>query len=172
MSWWPAPEQGAGKGPEQVELCYTSAMTKKDKVVLVSVPVLFRKKSKKLQWFVVCQGEEEREWVLPRTFVRRGESSVRAAIRLMAEDGGMKVRVLEEVGRTGGATKVNGEAVSQRYLYYLAEHQENEEVLAFEETAWLEYKRATQKLSQKRDKQMLKSAREVLKTLDLEDFVH
>lgn len=137
----------------------------KEKIVLVSTSVVFKKNGNKPLWFLVNQSDGQ-EWELPRTLVRRGESSVRASIRCMAEQGGMRAQVLEEVGRFGGATKVNGKAVNQRTLYYLMLHREGSEVLGFAGAEWLDYPKALKKLSSKRDQTVLTQAQEMYKGLD------
>ena len=136
----------------------------KDNSVLVSVPIVFKKIKEDFFWFVVYQGGA---WELPKTMVRRGESSVRASIRLMAEQGGMRAKVLEEVGRASGAAKISGRAITQKYLFYLMRFKDGGEVLGFEATEWLPYAQAVRKLAAKRDKTQLKSAKALYKEIDL-----
>jgi ADP-ribose pyrophosphatase YjhB (NUDIX family) len=139
-----------------------------DKTVLISAAVVFKKSRGKSRWFVVKQGNGENDWEIPKTLVRRGESSVRAAIRMMAEQGGMSARVLEEVGRSGGAVKIKGKLVSQRHLYYLMVFKDGGEVLGYDDYEWLEYAKAVRKLSTKRDRMMLKQARSLLREVEKE----
>jgi ADP-ribose pyrophosphatase YjhB (NUDIX family) len=139
-----------------------------DKTVIVSVAVVFRKRGKKTYWFVVRPVEENSLWELPRTMVRRGESSVRASIRAMAEQGGMRAKALEEVGRSGGAVKLKGKPVVQRSLYYLMAWKDGGEVIGYAEHQWLEYGKAVRRVPAKRDKMMLKQARDMLVKIDKE----
>jgi len=141
-------------------------MASKDKLLLVGVAVVFNRDNRgKPRWFVIRQTADG-EWELPKMAVRRGESSVRSVIRAMGEQGGMKVKVLEEVGRSGGAVTVNGKVVSQRYLYYLMLEKGGGEVLGFEQYDWLDYPKAVRKLVTKRDKQMLMTARDMVKEME------
>jgi 8-oxo-dGTP pyrophosphatase MutT (NUDIX family) len=141
-------------------------MASKDKLLLVGVAVVFNRDNRgKPRWFVIRQTADG-EWELPKMAVRRGESSVRSVIRAMGEQGGMKVKVLEEVGRSGGALTVNGKVVSQRYLYYLMLEKGGGEVLGFEQYDWLDYPKAVRKLVTKRDKQMLMTARDMVKEME------
>ncbi len=135
-----------------------------EKTILVSGACVFKRTTGGVRWFIVKQGEEG-GWEIPKALVRRGESSVRAGIRMMAEQGGMRVKVLEEVGRGGGATKYKGKVLPQRYLYYLMIYKDGGEVIGFNEYDWLEYGRASRKLSSKREKAMLKAAGRLLKQL-------
>jgi len=123
--------------------------------VLISGACLFREVRGKRQWFLVKQTKAG-EWEIPKVLTRKGESSVRAALRISA-------RVLEEAGRAGGATTINGKTLPQRHIYYLMLTKTTPvESIGFPESAWLDYSNAVKKLSSKREKQMLKSAREVL----------
>ncbi len=139
----------------------------KEKIILVGGAVVYRKVNGKTTWFVVKQ-KENSDWELPKTTARRGESSVRAVIRAMGEQGGMRAKVLEEVGRGGGAVMLNGRTVPQRYLYYLMINKEGSEVLGFVDYDWFEFSKAIRKLTAKRDQAMLRSARDLLKKIESE----
>jgi len=137
----------------------------KEKLLLVSVAVVYRRRNDTVEWFLVKPGEES-DWEFPRTVVRKGESSVRAAIRMMAEQAGMKAKVLEEVGRSGGAVRLKGKMVSQRFIYYLMALRNSGEILEFVETEWLDYSRAAKRIKSKRDSGILRQARDMLRELD------
>lgn len=108
--------------------------------------------------------KDSQDWEIPKVVVRKGESSVRAVIRIMGEKGGMSTRVLEEVGRAGGTTTINGKILSQRQIYYLMLLRSgSSEAIGFEDFQWLDYTKAQKALSSKREKSMLKEAKEVLK---------
>lgn len=134
-------------------------------LVLVSSVIVFRvdKESKKDYWFIVKNSDDD-EWQFPRTVVRKGESSVRAGIRMMGEQGAMTIRMIEEAGRAGGVTTINDKTLPQRHLYYVAKLvSESGEAVGFEEGEWLEYAKATRKFASKREKQMLQGARDEVK---------
>lgn len=138
----------------------------KDKLTLVSGSVVFKqKKNGQPFWFIVKENEDS-DWQLPLTLVRKGESSVRGAIRHMAEEGGMRAKVLEEAGRRGGAGKVDGKTVSQRFLYYLMVYRGGEEALEFIHTDWLPYSKARTRLKSKRDRSILRAAKNILQELE------
>ena len=143
-------------------------------LVLISGAVVFKKSRGKKYWFIVKEiaetssGEVD-EWELPKVIVRKNESSVRASIRNVGEKGGINARVLEEVGRFGGSTSVNGKSVPQRHIYYLMVQIVASEVLGFEKTQWLEYAKAVRKLSSKREQQVLRNANKELKTWQKEN---
>lgn len=114
-----------------------------------------------IMWFLVRE-KEDSEWEIPKTVARAGESSVRAAVRMMGEQSGMRIKVLEEIGRHGGAAKVGERIVTQRTLYYLIAHKEGEEVLGFVETDWVDHNAALRRVGSKLDREMLKNARVLL----------
>ena len=126
---------------------------------------MFKKSRGKKYWLIAKETEENEggEWELPKVTVRKNESSVRASIRNMGEKGGMNARVLEEVGRAGGSTTVNGKSVAQRHIYYLMVQIAAGEILGFDKTEWLEYGKAVRKLHTKREQQFLRNANKELK---------
>lgn len=134
-------------------------------IVLVSAAVVFRnqKNKNKLKWFLTKQGADG-EWEIPKVIVRKGESSVRAALRMTGEKGSMTTQVLEEVGRAGGVTTINGKILPQRYIYYLMIlRSASNEPMGFTQHLWLEYAKAVRKLPSKRERAMLKQARKVFR---------
>jgi hypothetical protein len=134
-------------------------------LVLVSGAIIFKDQRNGRKWLLVKHSEGD-EWEIPKVVVRKVESSVRAIIRMMGEQGGMSIQVFEEAGRAGGVTTVNGKTLPQRYLYYLATYKSAEgEMVGFEKTRWFEYAKAVRKLSTKRERAMIKSARKELRTL-------
>lgn len=129
------------------------------KRVLVSCACVVKFGKGKPKWFIVKQNEES-GWEIPKIVVRKTESSVRAALRMMGEQGGMKTKVIEEAGRAGGITTVNGKTLPQRHLYYFMIHKaDSGESIGFKEYDWFEYAKAVRKLPSKRERQMLKAAR-------------
>jgi len=131
-------------------------------LILISGAILFKDHRGKRLWFLVKQ-EEDGAWEIPKVVARKTESSARAALRMMGEQGGMSATVLEEAGRAGGVTTINGKILPQRHIYYLLMQDSEGEVLGFENYAWLEYARAVRKLSSKRERLMIKQARKELR---------
>ena len=137
----------------------------KDQTVLVSGAITY-KKGRGKDWWLLVKRDVDSDWEIPLTNVRKVESSVRASIRTMQEMGGMRVKVLAEAGRSGGSTVVNGKTVPLRYLYYLIKYlDEAGEPIGFHEMKWFGYAEAVRKLKQKRDRAMIKAAREELERL-------
>ncbi len=136
-----------------------------EKVLIVAAATVYKNEGKKRLWFII-KTEDDADWELPKTISRKGESSVRAAIRMMGEQGGMRAKVLEEVGRCGGTTKINGNPVAQRLLYYLMHFRDGEEAMGFAQSAWLEHDKAVRRLASKREQQMLKDAKKIAQKLD------
>lgn len=130
--------------------------------VFISVACLFKEYRGRRTW-LIAKPKEDSEWELPRIISRKAESSARGAIRMCGEQLGISAQVLEEAGRAGGVTTVNDKTVPQKHLYYLMIVLDmSGEALAFFDTKWLDYAQAVRKLPQKRDRQMLKAAREEL----------
>lgn len=137
--------------------------TKNNQQVLIGGAVVFRENRGKRQ-FLLVKTSEDGDWEIPKVTVRRGESSVRAVIRLTGEQGGMTARVLEEAGRYTGNTVVNGNSVSQKFYYYLLlQKGGSSELIGFQDFKWLEAGEVVKRLKSSKEKEMFKSAREVLK---------
>ena len=131
--------------------------------VLVSGAVVFKKaKNGRIYWLVVKRNEDS-GWEIPKITARRGESSVKAVLRMMSEQVGMTTKVLEEVGRFGGSTTINGKVVSRRVLYYLIVATAESEALEFYDYSWHGYTKALKVISTKKEKQMLRSAKKEYK---------
>lgn len=133
----------------------------KQNQILISGAVVFRENRGKKQFFLVKQAGNP-EWEIPKVTVRRGESSVRAVLRMTGEQGGMNTKVLEEAGRSSGTVLVNEKPVSQKFYYYLLVLRAAGEILGFENYQWAEYTKALREISSKKEKEILRSAKEVL----------
>lgn len=114
--------------------------------------------------FLLVKNKEDGDWEIPKVTVRKGESSVRSVIRLTGEQGGITARVLEEAGRTAGTVVINGKSIPQKSYYYLMlQRGGSSELIGFNEFKWVEYGDAVRKVVLKKEKDIFKSAREVLK---------
>ena len=132
-------------------------------LVLISSAIAFKDSKKGKLWLLV-KNTDDGQWEFPRIVVRKVESSVRAAIRMMGEQAGSTIRVIEEAGRAGGVTTLGNQKVPQRHLYYLAKVLSySGEVIGFSEHMWLETSKVTKKLNSKREKQMFKEAKKLCK---------
>jgi len=140
----------------------------KSNIMLISAAIVFKESRGKKKVFVV-KAKDEDKWEFPKITVRRGESSVRSALRLTGEMCGINARILEEAGRSGGSTVVNGKLISQRFYYYLLIFNAASEAIAFEKYEWLEYSRAIRRLSTKKEQNMLRQARELFKKWEKEN---
>ncbi|HJX59312.1 MAG TPA: hypothetical protein VJ481_02010 [Patescibacteria group bacterium] len=130
--------------------------------LLISGAIVFKDYAGKRKFLVVKQGENA-EWEVPKVTVRKGESSVRASLRMTGEVAGMNARILEEAGRASGTTLINGKSVPVKYYYYLLVQQSAGEMIGFDKFEWLELKDVIKRVSLKREKEMYKNAKDVLK---------
>lgn len=131
--------------------------------ILIGGIVLFRDYKKKKQYLLV-KHKDDGEWELPKVTVRKGESSVRAAIRMTGEQIGVSARVLEEVGRFNGSTVINNKPVTQKFYFYLVMQRAGSgEVMGFNQSLWAEYPIALKKLGLKKEREIFKSSKDILK---------
>ena len=139
----------------------------KNSQITIGGAVVFKDSRRKRTWFVVRQGQEAK-WEIPKVTVRRGESSVRSVLRLTGEMAGMGAKGLEEAGRSSGIAMMNGKSIPQKFYYYLLEHKSGDDFYGFEDYQWMEYSKALKTLELKREKDMLRSAKEVLQKWEKE----
>lgn len=138
-------------------------VSKQNQQILIGGAIIFRDNRGKRQFLVVKQKEGD-DWEIPKVTVRKGESSVRAVIRLTGEQAGMTAKVLEEAGRATGSTIINAKSIPQKYYYYLMMLKAGgSDAIGFNDVQWLEYAAVVKKVALKREKDMFKSAKDVLK---------
>lgn len=122
-------------------------------------------RGKRYYWIVA---DKDGNWEIPKVAVRRGESSVRAVVRMTSEIVGMNARILEEVGRHSGVVLVNGKATPQKTYYYLLLLKTAGEIMGFEKYQWMDFKKATKAVELKREKDALRGAEELIKKWEKE----
>lgn len=138
-------------------------ITKQNQQILIGGAVIFRDNRGKRQWFLVKQKDGD-NWEIPKVTVRKGESSVRSVLRLTGEQAGMSTRILEEVGRLSGNTTINNKLIAQKYYYYLMLLKAGGlDPIGFHDFCWVEYTQAIKKVELKKEKDIFKNAKEVLK---------
>ena len=137
-------------------------MLRNNPILLSGAVISKRAKNGKVCWLIIKQNKDQ-GWEIAKVAVKKGESSVRAAVRLMGEKGVMDAKVLEEAGRYGGTVVVNGKRIAKRVLYYVMIQMSSGEIAGFEDFSWAEPATAIRKLELKIEKDMLRNARKELK---------
>lgn len=131
---------------------------------LITAATIFRKKKGAVEWLVL-KSEVKAPGTLPKGVVRRGESSVGAILRMLREEKGMAVEVLEESGRLASTSTKEGSKVSEKVIYYLIEElASSERGKPPLEEKWGQYAQVA-KLLTDRERKMLSQAKDVLKGL-------
>lgn len=126
--------------------------------MLIGGAVVFRKMPDgRVVWLLV--EEESGKWEMPKAIVRKGESSVRAVLRVMGEQGGIICRVLEEAGRLEDRVEINGRKASRKMIYYLVLARNSGEILGFSKSSWLSFSQALKRLSWEKERMILKQAK-------------
>ena len=129
--------------------------------ILIGVAVIVKPQRGKDKWFIV-KNLSNNNLEFPKIVVRKTESSVRAVIRMTGEQGGMRVRVLEEAGRYNSTYVNSGRQISPRLIYYfMLNKSDSGESIGFDEASWLEYSQAIKKLSGKKEKEILRQAKKI-----------
>ncbi len=141
-------------------------MAAKNNNISIGGAVVYKEgRGKRTYWIVA---DKEGNWEIPKVTVRRGESSVRAVIRMTGEIAGINAKILEEVGRHSAVVLINGKTASQKTYYYLLILKSVTEILAFEKYQWMDYKKAVKSVELKREKEAIKEAEELIKKWEKE----
>jgi hypothetical protein len=141
-------------------------MAAKNNNISIGGAVVYKEGRGKRSYWIVA--DKDGNWEIPKVTVRRGESSVRAVIRMTSEIVGMNARILEEVGRHSAVVLVNGKAASQKTYYYLLLLKSVTEIMGFEKYQWMDFKKASKAVELKREKEALKEAEELIKKWEKE----
>ena len=132
-------------------------------MLLVSGAIVGEIEKGKLKFFLV-KNNGDSDWEIPKLNVRKTESSVRAVLRMIGEQAGMRARILDEASRFTSNQQINGKSVTQKTFYYVLLHKaDSGESIGFYDSEWLEYPKAYKKLGLKREKESLSSANRILK---------
>ena len=114
-------------------------MAAKNNNISIGGAVVYKEgRGKRTYWIVA---DKDGNWEIPKVTVRRGESSVRATIRMTGEIVGMNARVLEEVGEVFGRGSCQREGNSQKPYYYLLFLKAVGEIMGFEKYQWMDFKK-------------------------------
>lgn len=123
---------------------------------LITGATIFRKKRGQVEWLVV-KADSKSAGELPKGTVRRGESSAGAILRILREEQGMSVEVLEESGRINSSSKI---------IYYLIEQSlPSDKQRITHQEKWGQYSKIVRALGSERERKMLSQAKDVLKEL-------
>ena len=136
-------------------------MAVKNNNISIGGALVYKEVRGKRSYMVVTNADGN--WEVPKVTVRRGESSVRAVIRMTGEIAGMNARILEEVGRYSTVVFVNGKTVNQKTYYYLLILKSAGEVLGFIKYQWVDSKKAQKIIELKREKDLIKAAEDMIK---------
>ncbi|MDP3994563.1 MAG: NUDIX domain-containing protein [bacterium] len=136
--------------------------------ILIGAGVIYKQVKKDRKYLIVKKDDEDK-WEFPRIVVRRGESSVRAVIRMLGEAAGIGAKVLEEVSRVNSIVMINGKPMPQRLYYYLLIQKAAGEIIGFDKFEWLDKTKAGRKLFLKREKDVLKESEKMIKVWEKEE---
>lgn len=127
---------------------------------LVAGAVAYRENKGAVEWYLMKNAKDQLE--LPKTDVRRGESSVSAVLRFAKETAGLRPTVLDEAGRLTVSSTKNGEEIDEKLIFYLIQNKGQEAGFSKFGT-WLKYPNARKKLSLVREQKMLSQANDAVK---------
>ena len=126
--------------------------------------VVFKKDGRGFRWLIIKPAGTNR-WQLPKGRIDKGEGSETAALREVEEEGGVEVKLVKKIGASQYFFTFQGQKIFKTVVYFLMEYLSDtkdgydHEV---DETLFLPFKEAYEKLTFKDDKEILKRAKEIL----------
>jgi len=132
-------------------------------MVLIAAGIVGKIERRKVKFLLIKNSKNE-EWELPKITVRKTESSVRAALRMIGEQASIRARILDEAGRNSSVITINGKQVTQKIFYYtMIFRASSGERIGFMESAWFDYPKAYRKLTLKKEREPLSNANRSIK---------
>jgi len=131
---------------------------------------VFKKKNKELLWLLVqpkrSDSSKPINWRLAKGIIEEGESTEATAKREVEEEAGIKVKVLDKIGKTTYFYTFKGQRIFKIIIFYLMQYQvktgDGVDGREIEKSKWLPYKEAYQKLTFDSEKKILKKAKKIL----------
>ena len=133
-------------------------------ILYVGAALIAKKRSVPGYTWLLVKIKPENDWEFPKSVARKGESSVRATIRMTQEQFFMNATVLEEADRFTGKAAPEEKALEKMTLYYLMLHKSGgEDLSGFAEYKWFDEKAILKKLTSKKEVNAFKMAKKLLK---------
>jgi 8-oxo-dGTP diphosphatase len=139
--------------------------TKKPLTRAFSAGGVVYKKDKGKLLFLIMKPKGTDRWQLPKGIIDKDESSKATAEREVAEEGGVKAKLLEKLGTSQYFFILKGRRILKTVTYFLMEYvsdTQNGHDDEADEARFFPHEEAHRKLSFKDDKEILKKAREIL----------
>lgn len=131
---------------------------------------VFRKQDKELLWLLVQPKRNDSNkpihWRLAKGIIEEGESTEATARREVEEEAGIKVKVLDKIGKTTYFYTFKGQRIFKIIIFYLMQYQgetgNGVDGIEIEKSQWLPYQEAYQKLTFDSEKKILGKAKKIL----------
>lgn len=122
--------------------------------------VVYKKKGNQYLWLVIKPAGKE-EWRLPKGHIEKDEAEEDAALREVEEETGIRARIISRLGEISYFYTLFGRHQFKRVTFFLMEVIEEgklESDSEVEEILWLPFSEAYQRLTFKKEKEILARA--------------
>ncbi|MDO8551419.1 MAG: NUDIX domain-containing protein [bacterium] len=126
--------------------------------------VVYKRNGSETLWLVIKPSGSDK-WRFPKGWIREGESSKEAAKREVTEEAGIEAEVLEKIGTEQYFFVLKGERIFKIVAFFLMEYREEAKTPVCWETEkvdWLTFEEARERLSFKKEREMLEKGKEML----------
>ena len=133
-------------------------------ILYVGTALIAKKRTVNGYTWLLVKTKPESEWEFPKSVARKGESSVRATIRMTQEQFFMNAIVLQEADRFTGKASEEEKALEKMTLFYLMLHKSGgDDISGFTDHKWFDEKALAKKLTSKKEINAFQKAKKLLK---------
>lgn len=131
---------------------------------------VFRRQDNKILWLVIKPKGKDR-WQLPKGWIDEGEDSRVAAVREVAEEGGVRAEAIEKIDTIsiffhssyeGAPREFINKKIAFFLMKFLGRTKKGPDPKEVDRVEWLPYSDAYERLTFKSEKEILKKAQEIL----------
>src|SRR5690606_3155133 len=127
---------------------------------------VFKKTSNNILWLIIKPAGTER-WQLPKGRIEKGETSKETATREVAEETGVKTKILEKIGTQEYFYQMEERKIKKNVVFYLMAYDGNTgkkpDTKEIAETQFVSFNKALEMLTFENDKETLQNALKKLK---------
>lgn len=128
--------------------------------------IVFKKEDSEI-FILVVQHSQHHGWGFPKGLIDKGEDKETTALREVAEEGGVKAKIIQELPQTEYFYQFEGDKIKKKVTYFLMEYLSGDigdHDWEMEATEWTSLDKVNEKLTFKGDKEVFQKAKNLIKS--------
>ncbi len=141
-------------------------MNLKNKIITLKSAggVVYKKDKNTIKWLII-KPAGKKEWRLPKGLIEKNETSVKAAMREVEEEGGVKAAIKEKIGEIKYFYTQDNQKVLKTVIFFLMEYLEGDTKghdAEVDKAIFVDFDKAYNQLTYETEKEILAQAHEIL----------